>query len=172
MNQFKSEQLSKKPFKACYRCGKPGHFKRDCQVKVVCHRCGKPGHIKPNCRVKMQESKANVVHVRKNSSDPIWEYCLTTEVLDQPTNVVHQDDVSTKDANYAAPSDPSVYFTTLDLGFNENDDFELTFGDLDRLFLPYEVDDFLISEDLDQTTISSSPGIGIRCNFKDIQEVW
>ena len=120
----------------------------------------------------MQESKANVVHVRKNSSDPIQEYCLTTEVLDQPPNVVHQDDVSTKDANYAAPSDPSVYFTTLDLGFNENDDFELTFGDLDRLFLPYEVDDFLISEDLDQTTISSSPGIGIRCNFKDIQEVW
>ena len=93
-NQFRSEESSKKPFKACYRCGKPGHFKRDFQVKVVSHRCRKSGHSKPNCRVKMQESEANVVHVRKNSLDPIWEYCLTTEVLDQPTSVtsvVHQD---------------------------------------------------------------------------------
>ena len=133
-------------------CGKPSHFKRDCQVKVVCHHCGKRGHIKPNCRVKIQESEGNVVHVRKNSLDLIWEYCLTSEVLDQPTNVVHQDHVSTEDANYAAPSDPSVYFTALDLGFDENDDFELTFGDLDGLFLPYEANDFLISEDFDQTT--------------------
>ena len=44
--QFRSEESPKKPFKACYKCGKPGHFKRDCRVKVVCHRCGKPGHIK------------------------------------------------------------------------------------------------------------------------------
>ena len=48
-NQLRSEESSKKPFKACYKCGKPGHFKRDCWVKVVCHRCGKSGHIKPNC---------------------------------------------------------------------------------------------------------------------------
>ena len=71
-------------------------------MKVVCDRCGKPGHIKPNCRVKIQKLEANVVHESKNSSDPIWEYCLTTEVLDQPTNVtsaVYQDDVSTGDQN-------------------------------------------------------------------------
>ena len=153
-NKLRSEESSKKPFKACYRCGKPDHFKRDCQVKVVCHRCGKLGHIKPNCRVKMQESEANTVHESKNSSDPIWEYCLTTEVLDKPTNVVHQDDVSIDDANYAAPRDPSVYFTALDLGFDENDDFELTFGDLDGPFISSKADDFLISEDLDQTTNS------------------
>ena len=66
--QFRSEESSKKPFKACYKCGKPGHFKRDCRVKVVCHHCGKPDHIKQNCRVKMQESEANVVHERKSSS--------------------------------------------------------------------------------------------------------
>ncbi|XP_022939179.1 bZIP transcription factor 17-like [Cucurbita moschata] len=33
-NQFRTEESSKKPFKACYKCGKPGHFKRDCRVKV------------------------------------------------------------------------------------------------------------------------------------------
>ena len=65
-------------------CEKPSHFKRDCQVKVVCHRCKKSDHIKPNCRVKMQESEVNVVHESKSSSNPIWEHCLTTEVLDQP----------------------------------------------------------------------------------------
>ena len=52
------------------------------------------------------------------------------------------------DANSAAPGDPSIYFTALDLGFDENEDFELTFDDLDA----FEADDFLISEDLGQTT--------------------
>ena len=45
----------------------------------------------------MQETEANGVHESKSSSDPIWEHCLTTEALDQPTNVtsaVHQVDVS------------------------------------------------------------------------------
>ena len=51
-------------------------------MKVVCDNCGKPGHIKPNCQVKMQESKENVVHESKNSSNPFWEHCLTIEVLD------------------------------------------------------------------------------------------
>ena len=52
------------------------------------------------------------------------------------------------DANFAAPGDTSVYFTALDLGFDENEDFELTFDDLDAS----EANVFLISEDLDQTT--------------------
>ena len=92
-NLFRSAESSKKPFKVCYKCGKPGHFKRDCRVKAVCDRCGKPDHIKPNCRVKMQESEANAIHESKSSSDPIWEHCLTIKILDQPTNVtlaVHQ----------------------------------------------------------------------------------
>ena len=48
----------------------------------------------------------------------------------------------------------NINLVALDLGLDENDDFELTFGDLDGFFLPYEADDFLISEDLDQTTNS------------------
>ena len=147
-NQFINEESSKKPFTVCYKCGKPGHFKRNCRVKVVCDHCGKPDHIKPTFRVKMQESKGNVVHENKNSSnssDPIWEHCLTIEVIDQPTKVtstVHQDDVSThdqnlnsttyasefdslqippldsfffSDANSVAPGDPSVYSTPSNL---------------------------------------------------------
>ena len=52
------------------------------------------------------------------------------------------------DANYAAPGDSFVYFTALDLGFDENEDFKLTFDDLDAS----EANVFLIFEDLDQTT--------------------
>ena len=29
-NQFMSEESSKKPFKACYKCEKPGHLQQDC----------------------------------------------------------------------------------------------------------------------------------------------
>ncbi|KAK4426940.1 hypothetical protein Salat_1462800, partial [Sesamum alatum] len=61
-NQFRTEDQSKRPSKACYRCGKLGHLKRDCRVKVVYDRCKRSGHIKANCRVKMQEIEANVVN--------------------------------------------------------------------------------------------------------------
>ena len=119
-------------------------------------------------KVRILQIQSKSKNESKNSSDSIWEYCLTIEVLDQPTNVtsvVYQDDVSTcdqnynsiltllnlilfkfrfctlffySDANFAAPGDPYVYFTALDLGFDENEDFELTFDDLDA----FEVDDF------------------------------
>ncbi|GMI96773.1 hypothetical protein HRI_003346600 [Hibiscus trionum] len=95
-NQSRSEEQPKRSVKSCYRCGKLGHIKQDCRVKVVCDRCGKPGHIKANCRVKMQEEAVNVVLDNNEFQQPNWEQCLSIEVFDQPRNVtslVHQDDV-------------------------------------------------------------------------------
>ena len=56
---FEVRSHQKKLFKACYKCGKSGHFKRDCWVKVACHHCGKSGHIKLNCRNQKLQSLKN-----------------------------------------------------------------------------------------------------------------
>lgn len=92
-DQFRTEGQSKGKSKGCYRCGKQGHNKQDCWVKVVCNRCGKSGHIKANCRVKLDEAGANVANESKESEQSNWEQCLSIEVIDQPTSmtsVVHQ----------------------------------------------------------------------------------
>ncbi|XP_022963858.1 uncharacterized protein LOC111464046 [Cucurbita moschata] len=66
--------------------------------------------------------------------------------------ISHLDSLFFSDFNSIAPDDPSVYSTALDLRFDENEVVELTFDDLDGLYLPSEADDFLILENLDQTT--------------------
>ncbi len=33
----------------CFRCGQPGHRKRECQYEGVCKTCNKPGHITDWC---------------------------------------------------------------------------------------------------------------------------
>ncbi|KAJ6832875.1 uncharacterized protein M6B38_342070 [Iris pallida] len=72
----------------CYRCGKVGHMRRTCHVKVVCNRCGKSGHIKQNCRVKLAEANANVAHESNELNQTKWEQCLSIEAIHQPDDVV------------------------------------------------------------------------------------
>ncbi|KAK1353620.1 CCHC-type domain-containing protein [Heracleum sosnowskyi] len=53
---------------------------------IKCYRCGKTGHIKKNCRVKL--SKVNVANEKEKmeQSEPKeeikWEQCFTVEVMD------------------------------------------------------------------------------------------
>ena len=43
----------KKPERACFRCGKPGHQAAKCKFKgAKCHHCGKTGHLQAVCRSK------------------------------------------------------------------------------------------------------------------------
>lgn len=70
------------------------------------------------------------------------------------------------DPNNTIPTgaDHFLFTTPLDLGFDENDDFELTFDDLDHLYLPSDADDFLISDNLDQITnsLDSLPDVPVQ----------
>ncbi|KAL8045369.1 hypothetical protein ABFX02_08G109000 [Erythranthe guttata] len=81
--QPKSEGQFKGNSKGCYRCGKLGHMKRDCRVKVACNRCRKAGHIKQNFRVKLAETEANVSHEATESDQAVWEQCFSIEVAEE-----------------------------------------------------------------------------------------
>ncbi|KAF2315208.1 hypothetical protein GH714_038433 [Hevea brasiliensis] len=52
---------------------------------VKCYRCGKIGHIKKNCRVKL--SKANVASDKEDGDQLKWEQCFTVEVAEGRDNV-------------------------------------------------------------------------------------
>ena len=58
----RTEKETRFSSKICYRCGKEGHIKCDCWVKVTCSQCGKSGHIKKNCQVNLRGVEANATH--------------------------------------------------------------------------------------------------------------
>lgn len=72
------------------------------------------------------------------------------------------------DPNHNVPGEeePFIYASgsAFDFGFDENSDFELTFDDLEDLYLPSEADDFLISENSPESAPhvppQGSPGSG------------
>ena len=44
----------------CWRCAKPGHMAKDCEVshKHTCSKCGNRGHMEVCCRTKQDKNKA------------------------------------------------------------------------------------------------------------------
>ncbi|KAG6424918.1 hypothetical protein SASPL_115341 [Salvia splendens] len=73
----------KKSAPECYRCGKLGHIKRNCRVKVKCERCGKTNHIQRNCRTDFAKEKANVAYEHDEYEQPKWDQCLSIEDMCQ-----------------------------------------------------------------------------------------
>ena len=58
VGEVQPQEQSRSAAKACYKCGKTGHFMRQCRAKrsresrnpIKCHNCGREGHIARFCR--------------------------------------------------------------------------------------------------------------------------
>lgn len=59
--------------RSCYKCGRPGHLKHDCRVKVSCSCYGKVSHIKANGRANLKEVVANVGPENDEPKQSKWE---------------------------------------------------------------------------------------------------
>jgi hypothetical protein len=86
----------------CFKCDKPGHFKKDCRSKVKCNNCGKDGHITKNCFKKKnsedkdEESKeeaneANEVNEESETDDTQSKRCDLRTRLRQKSHFCQQD---------------------------------------------------------------------------------
>jgi hypothetical protein len=70
----KTKRMRKRMFRKRGSLPRHGNLSRK---TIKCYRCGKIGHIKKNCRVKLKGG--NVAHKEENENGEEWDKCLMVE---------------------------------------------------------------------------------------------
>src|SRR5699024_6512777 len=73
--EFACAVVPKKEF-SCFRCGQPGHRRKECRAKVECDKCGSRGHITAMCRTHI---------VRDDGGKPIAKVTTNTRTTTATT---------------------------------------------------------------------------------------
>jgi len=57
--QKQAKKVQNSSSRKCHKCGKGGHFAKQCVDEVVCYKCHKNGHISKQCGETQQSSSGN-----------------------------------------------------------------------------------------------------------------